>query len=89
MAEVERVVTIIAFTDNAVGALMAETDAREVQNAIGYLSQWCIDTGHFPKVTLFVSVKEQEITATYYRPNGDAGYVIGAVWHGEHFGFHS
>lgn len=87
--DIEREVKISAFTEGAVEQLCIETNRLEVQKALGYLSSWCIDSNTYPKVYLFVSAKEQEITATYYKADGKVGYVIGAVWHGEHFGFHS
>ena len=61
----------------------------EVQAAIGYLSQWSSASEHYPRATLWFDPKEREITATYFKTDDTVGYVIGAVWHGDHFGFHS
>jgi hypothetical protein len=64
------------------------TAGNQVVNAaIGYLATWSCD--RFDEVKLNINAKELEITAVYYGNDGNVGYVIGAVWHDGHFGFHS
>jgi hypothetical protein len=33
--------------------------------------------------------KDADLVAHYYKENGSHGYTIGAVWHGDDYGFHS
>lgn len=64
-----------------------EKNEREVYRALGYLSTWNMS---YPIVKIWIDTKHNEITAVYFREEGaDCGYSIAAVWHGEHFGFHS
>lgn len=53
--------------------------------AIGYLSSWNMS---YPTVRIFRDGGD-DLVAAYFREDGERGYVIGAVWHGEHYGFHS
>jgi hypothetical protein len=54
--------------------------------AIGYLSTW--SAGEYPKVVI-TRDGDTDLVAVYYRENGERMYVIGAVWHDTHYGFHS
>jgi len=53
--------------------------------AIGYLSSWNMS---YPTVRIFRDYKT-DLIAAYLDADGGRQYVIGAVWHGEHYGFHS
>lgn len=53
--------------------------------AIGYLSSWNMS---YPTVRIFRDGGD-DLVAAYFKEDGERGYVIGAVWHGEHYGFHS
>ena len=53
--------------------------------AIGYLSSWNMS---YPTVRIFRDGGD-DLVAVYFKEDGERGYVIGAVWHGEHYGFHS
>jgi len=53
--------------------------------AIGYLSSWNMS---YPTVRIFRDSGD-DLVAAYFKEDGERGYVIGAVWHGEHYGFHS
>jgi len=53
--------------------------------AIGYLSSWNLS---YPTVRIFRDGGD-DLVAAYFKEDGERGYVIGAVWHGEHYGFHS
>jgi hypothetical protein len=65
---------------------------KELFFAIGYLSQWNLNMA---KVRIIGGVYcgNPEIIATYWRHNTTEpqtiAYQIGAVWHDDHFGFHS
>ena len=53
--------------------------------AIGYLSTWNLS---YPTVNIFRD-RGNDLVAVYHNDLGETKYVIGAVWHGEHYGFHS
>lgn len=56
----------------------------DMYNTIGYLSQWAIN-GYSH---VFIAIdKDGDISAHYLNENKD--YHIGAVWHDDHYGFHS
>ena len=62
--------------------------ASKFFDAIGYLSTWNMT---YPTVDIYIadSGEVPELFARYLDESGDSKYVIGAVWHGDHFGFHS
>jgi len=56
-------------------------------NAIGYLSTWNMS---YPYVTIFKDGENTaDLVAVYKDVQGERKYVIGAVWHDGHYGFHS
>ena len=65
------------------------TGHDKLNEAIGYLAGWNMS---FPHLAIGGGVFDgnPELLATYRR-GADVSecYVIGAVWHGDHFGFHS
>lgn len=61
------------------------TNADEWFRAVGRLSTWNMS---FPTVDIY-PVGETDMVAVYKDENGNVGYVIGAVWHDDHYGFHS
>lgn len=68
-----------------VSGIINRTDRQEYYKAIGYLSSWNLS---FPKVVIWAD-SEGDLVANYLNEDGTIGYVIGAVWHEDHFGFHS
>jgi len=83
MAE-KRIVTI--HMDAVAQQLMqVETDITEWYRAIGRLSTWNMT---FPTVNIYPD-GETDMVAAYFDEKGDRQYVIGAVWHDDHYGFHS
>ena len=60
--------------------------------AIGYLSQWNM-TYHKVRIIGGVYDEKVELIATYWKYDHNdpqpIAYQIGAVWHDDHFGFHS
>lgn len=53
--------------------------------ALGYLSTWNMT---YPTVDIYQD-GETDMTAVYSDEQGNRRYVIGAVWHEDHYGFHS
>ena len=53
--------------------------------AIGYLSTWNMS---YPTCNIYPD-GDTDMVAVYLNEQGERGYVIGAVWHGDHYGFHS
>ena len=53
--------------------------------AIGYLATWNYT---YPSVTIYAD-DETDLVAVYRSKDDEIGYVIGAVWHDDHYGFHS
>lgn len=68
-----------------IAGIIASTDRQEYYKAIGYLSSWNLS---FPKVVIWAD-SDGNLVANYLNEDGTVGYVIGAVWHEDHFGFHS
>tara|TARA_Y100001968_G_C19203454_1_gene641117 strand:+ start:114 stop:368 length:255 start_codon:yes stop_codon:yes gene_type:complete len=68
--------------------LIQNTSQDEVNKAIAYLTTW--NMSGFENCQLMINGKD-EFTAVYRKDISDPqpGYVIGAVWHNDHFGFHS
>ena len=52
--------------------------------AIGYLSTWNLS---YPVVNIFKD-RDNDLVAVYFK-DGDRMYTIGAVWHDDHYGYHS
>ena len=72
-------------------AIAEITGNQELFQAIGYLSQWSLPLS---RVRIIGGVYDgnPELVATYWRHSTEGepiAYQIGAVWHGDHFGFHS
>lgn len=53
--------------------------------AIGYLSTWNYT---YPKVIIYAE-DDRDLVAVYKTADDSTGYVIGAIWHDDHYGFHS
>jgi hypothetical protein len=53
--------------------------------AIGYLSTW---NQSYPKVCIYRD-RGNDLLAVYLNDAGETKYAIGAVWHDDHYGFHS
>jgi len=65
------------------------TNWDKLMTAIAYLSTWNIAT--FPVVTITRDrMDTNDLFALYHDPkHPERRYSIGAVWHGDHYGFHS
>lgn len=73
-------------------AIAEITGTSPVCEAIGYLSQWAVASEQYAYCEIIGGVYDgnPEIIATYRKEErGPITYQIGAVWHDDHFGFHS
>lgn len=67
----------------------------EILDAIGYLSMWAlpdeVSSSYNHCVIRCTDTTSPELVACYYPDitSDKPSYVIGAIWHGDHFGFHS
>ena len=67
----------------------------EIHDAIGHLSLWALPDGVSSSynhcVIRCADTTSPELVACYYPDitSDKPSYVIGAIWHGDHFGFHS
>lgn len=66
--------------------LYEATNNEKVFAALGYLTTWNMT---FPQVDIFMGYDHEELIAVYKDEEGNRRYTIGAVWHDDHFGFHS
>jgi hypothetical protein len=84
-ANVER--TVKSFINPSQQIEIAEAIGTwdKLWEAIGYLSTW---NQSYPTVELWRDGKT-DMVAVYRDTDGNVKYVIGAVWHGDHYGFHS
>lgn len=65
------------------------TGNGELFRALGYLCQWNLSLG---KVRVIGGIHDgvPELIASYWRDESQpVAYQLGAIWHGDHFGFHS
>lgn len=83
MAETRNVFIHIDVTKQT--QMQNATDHNEWFRAVGYLSTWNMS---FPTVEILAN-GERDMMAVYKDENNNLGYVIGAVWDGDHYGFHS
>lgn len=83
MAE-QRQVTIYINAEER-SSMLEEVSSIEFFNAIGYLSTWNMT---YPSCGISRD-GETDMVAVYTTEDNVVGYVIGAVWHGDHYGFHS
>lgn len=80
------------YTQEQLEQLYSRCTGEEVVRAIAYLSTWALDSDRYRHCALIVSdssADQPEIIATYRDDDGLVRYVIGAIWHDTHFGFHS
>lgn len=65
------------------------TGSQRYHEALGYLTSWNMSYSYV-RITGGVYDGNPELIATYKdNPTAPVEYQIGAVWHGDHFGFHS
>ena len=76
------------FTQSDLETLIAQTSYADVNAALGRLTTWAMDMEKYAEVTIWLNLSANEINANY-REGIKINYSIGAVWHTDHFGFHS
>lgn len=87
----------IATQDKSAYRRLSNIEPRALLNdAIGHLSMWALPQDDAPQgyhhvVIRCADAEQPELVACYYHDvtSTTPGYVIGAIWHGDHFGFHS
>lgn len=82
-----RMVHIHLTTGQLTEIAVAINDWDKLWTAIGYLSTWAADA--YPTATIFRDGNGPDLVAQYHNAAGGPGYLIGAVWHDDHYGFHS
>lgn len=82
-----RTVELQITTGQMVEIAAQTNDWDKLWAAIGYLATWAAD--NYPIVRIYRDGKDPDIAAVYLKADGELGYVIGAVWHDTHYGFHS
>jgi hypothetical protein len=81
----ERTITLNLTSENMLTIAESIGSWEKLWHAIGYLSSWNMS---YPYVQIWKD-GDTDLVATYRDVTGNRQYVIGAVWHGEHYGFHS
>ena len=80
-----RTVTIGLTNDEMIQIAESIGTWDKLWQAIGYLSTWNMS---YPTVHIFRDGGD-DLVAAYFKEDGECGYVIGAVWHDTHYGYHS
>lgn len=83
MAETRNAIIHIDATERT--QMQHATNHDEWFRAIGYLSTWNMS---FPTVEIRAE-GGTDMVAVYKDEEDNVRYVIGAVWHDDHYGFHS
>ena len=79
-----------SYTQEDLIKLIEATSLQQVEHAISYLSTWAMDSAMYSLCEIVMNSEESELVATYRVAEfGMVNYCLGAVWHGQHFGFHS
>jgi hypothetical protein len=77
----------ICLDGDAMESCIEGSDALEFYNAIGFLSTWGREG--VARVEIGLDREAPDLIAYYYDPGGKCVFVLGAVWHDDHYGFHS
>lgn len=83
----QRKVSISLTQSDLIGIAESIGSWEKMWTAIGYLSTWAADG--YNDVNIFRDGAEDLVAVYTDSNNANAKYVIGAVWHGDHYGFHS
>jgi hypothetical protein len=81
----KRTVELLLTAENLTTIAQAIGTWDKLWEAVGYLSTWNMEV---PIVRIHRD-GDTDLVATYLKGDGELYYVIGAVWHGTHYGFHS
>ena len=81
----ERTVTIFMDSETQT-AMQHATNHDEWFRALGRLCAW--GRGTYPSVAIHAD-GETDMIAIYTDAEGNRGFTMGAVWHNDHYGFHS
>lgn len=83
----DRTITLRLSSEDMTIIAEAVGSWEKLWNAIGYLTTW--NPGTYPHVEVFRDRGDTDLVAVYKDASAVRGYVIGAVWHDDHYGFHS
>ena len=90
--EINRTIKLHFADAETLADIAAITGDKELYQAIGYLTSWSVGSDRYKFCEVFGGVYDgnPELIATYRaEERGAITYQIGAVWHEDHFGFHS
>jgi hypothetical protein len=80
----------LAMDGDSIHATIEMTDRQEFYNAIGYLATWGSNAeNEITRAVIGVDWSAPDMIAHYYKEDGTRVFTLGAVWHDDHFGFHS
>jgi len=82
----QRAVTLSLSSNDMIQIAESIGTWEKLWHAIGYLSTWNLQ---HPKVAIYRDGKDADLVAVYSDEKYVTKYVIGAVWHQDHYGFHS
>ena len=74
-------------TEALIKMQQAGPSMEKINDAIAYLSTWALDS--YEEVSIYRDREVTDMIAVYSNPDNERRYVIGAVWHEDHYGFHS
>ena len=81
----DRTINLNLSSEDTIAIAEAIGSWEKLFTAIGYLSSWNLS---YPRVDIYRD-DDTDLVAVYFDGSNVRGYVIGAVWHEDHYGFHS
>lgn len=85
----DRTVTINLTSEDMIQIAVVINTWDKLHEAIGYLSTWNMS---YPNVVIYrdgTKAGDADLVAVYSDAERNVKYVIGAVWHEDHYGYHS
>ena len=81
----QRIVTLSLTNEDMIRIAEKIGTWDKLWTAIGYLSTWNLT---YESVAIYCD-RDADLVAVYHRVDKEQPYVIGAVWHGTDYGYHS
>lgn len=82
----DRKITLMLSSEDMLQIAESIRTWDKLWEAIGYLTAWNLS---YPSVNIYRDGKTNDLVAVYRNEKDERQYVIGAVWHDDHYGFHS
>ena len=81
----------IHIPQTAAHEAMQQVGVINWERAIGYLSTWAMHNPEYQTCEIHQDFHGEgtDMVAVYKDADGTRRFVIGAVWHDDHYGFHS